>query len=108
MLDQLKLLLGIDAQDNSRDTLLQLILDMASERLSILLGGQALPDELQHIVVEVSVIRFNRIGSEGLNSHTVEGESLSFTEDDFSGFTGEIQSWLDAQDTSTWGKVRFL
>ena len=33
--------------------------------------------------MDVSVIRFNKIGSEGLSSHTVEGESLSFAEDDF-------------------------
>lgn len=58
--------------------------------------------------MEVSVIRFNRIGSEGLSSHTVEGESMAFTEDDFSGFKDEIQAFLDAQEDSTRGRLRFL
>jgi hypothetical protein len=53
-------------------------------------------------------MRFNRIGSEGLSSHSVEGESLSFTGSDFDGFMGEIQAWLDLQKESTRGKVRFL
>lgn len=106
---QLKLLLGIEEQDVSRDSLLQLILNMASERLTVLLGGRTPPEELQHIVVEASVARYNRIGSEGLNSHTVEGESLAFAEDDFENFSGELQAWLAAQDNASgWGKVRFL
>lgn len=107
MLEQLKLLLGIE--DTSRDGLLQLLLNTAEQRLTILLGGRTPPEELQHIIVETAVVRFNRIGSEGLGSHTVEGESLTFAEDDFAGFSSEIQAWLAAQDNASgWGRVHFL
>jgi hypothetical protein len=41
-------------------------------------------------------------------SHSVEGESLNYAEDDFAAFTDEIQAYLDSQKESTRGKVKFL
>lgn len=107
MLENLKMLLGF-AEDSSRDELLTLIINLATARLKLLLGGIEPPDELEHIIIEASVARFNRIGSEGLSSHSVEGESLSFTNDDFEGFSGEIQAYLDGQKDNSRGKVRFI
>ncbi|MFR2405562.1 MAG: phage head-tail connector protein [Eubacterium callanderi] len=54
------------------------------------------------------MIRFNRIGSEGLSSHSVEGESLSFSDNDFSGYQEDIQVFLNAQKNARRGRVRFL
>ena len=110
MLDNLKLLLGIDIEieDADLDSRLGLIISNTTARLKILLGGIDPPEELKHIILEVSVIRYNKIGSEGLSSHTVEGESLSFSEDDFEPFSAEIQAFLDSQRDATRGKLRFL
>ena len=110
MLDNLKLLLGIDIEieDADLDSKLCLIISNTTARLKILLGGIDPPEELKHIILEVSVIRYNKIGSEGLSSHTVEGESLSFSEDDFEPFSAEIQAFLDSQRDATRGKLRFL
>ena len=108
MLENIKLLLGIAAEDTDEDTKLKLIVSNTTARLKLLLGGIDPPEEMNHIILEVTIMRFNRIGSEGLSSHTVEGESLSFTDSDFDGFMTEIQAWLDSQKESTRGKVRFL
>lgn len=110
MLDNLKLLLGFDieTEDSDLDSKLCLIISNTTARLKILLGGIDPPEELEHIILEVSVIRYNKIGSEGLSSHTVEGESLSFSEDDFEPFYAEIQAFLDSQKDATRGKLRFL
>lgn len=108
MLDNLKLLLGIDLTDTDRDDLLKLIISNTTARLRILLGGLEPPEDLDHIIIDVAISRYNRIGSEGLSSHTVEGESQSFTENDFDGFMDEIQAYLDSLSTSSRGKVRFL
>ena len=108
MLDKFKILLGIEAEDVDRDELFVQLLDTAKARLKILLGGIAPPAEMEHIVIEVAIIRFNRIGSEGLASHTVEGESLSFTDSDFAGFSDEIQAFLDTRKETSRGKVRFV
>jgi hypothetical protein len=107
MLEQIKQLLGL-TEDTSRDDLLATIMNLATARLKLLLGGIEPPEEMEHIIVELSVARFNKIGSEGLSSHSVEGESLSFTENEFAPFLSEIQAFLDGQKENTRGKVRFI
>jgi hypothetical protein len=101
-------MLGIAEDDTDLDTKLRLILSNTTARLKLLLGGIDPPVEMEHIVIDVAIMRYNRIGSEGLASHSVEGESLSFVDSDFAGFMTEIQAWLDSQKESTRGKVRFL
>ena len=107
MLGTLKILLGF-TDDESRDELLLKLIDLATARLKLLLGGIEPPEELEHIIIETSAARFNRIGSEGLSSHSVEGESQTFTNDDFAPFSAEIQAFLDKQKESKRGKVRFI
>ncbi|MDD3503892.1 MAG: phage head-tail connector protein [Eubacteriales bacterium] len=107
MLENLKLMLDMK-DDVSQDDRLNFILDSVKERLKMLLGGIEPPEAMNHIIVEVALIRFNRIGSEGITSHTVEGESASFGESDFNGFMDEIQAFIDSQKDVRKGRVRFL
>lgn len=107
MLENLKMLLGLE-NDDSKDDLLNVIIKSVTARLTLLLGGIEPPEEMEHIIVDVAIARFNKIGSEGLSSHSVEGESMSFTNDDFEGFSAEIQAFLDGQKQSSRGKVRFI
>lgn len=108
MLTDLKLLLGIDADDRSEDAKLNLIIETVQARLKNLLGGTEPPECLSYIVREVAVVRYNRIGSEGLASHSVEGESLSFADNDFLPYAEEIQAYIDSQQDATRGRLRFL
>lgn len=108
MLENLKLMLGIETDNTDRNALLKLIISTATSRLKLLLGGIDPPESMDYIILEVCVKRYNRIGSEGLSSHSVEGESLSFSADDFSEYSAEIQSFLETQAQSEKGKVRFL
>ena len=108
MLKDLKILLGIPLDDITLDEKLNVIIRSTQSRLKALLGGMDVPEELAYIVTDVAVIRFNKIGSEGLSSHSVEGESLSFLENDFAGYMDDIQAYLDKQKDATKGKVRLL
>ena len=108
MLEDIKELLGISESDITMDARLEIILNATKSRLKVLLGGIDVPDDLNYIVTDVSIMRFNRIGSEGLSSHSVEGESLSFSNNDFEPYMDDIQSYLNAQKEATKGKVRFL
>ena len=108
MLDELKELLGIAVDDTDCDKKLNIILKHTTARLKLLLGNIDPPEEMSHIIIEVAIIRFNRIGSEGLSSHSVDSESLTFSDSDFNGFADEIQGWLNSQKESARGKVRFL
>jgi hypothetical protein len=104
VLNDVKLLLGLQSDDEKLDTIVRL----TESRLKALLSVKIIPDELEYIITEVSIKRFNRIGSEGVQTHSVEGESMSFNDDDFSSFSSEIQSWRDEQANQNKGKVRFL
>lgn len=108
MLENIKELLGIAKDDTSMDSRLNIIISATKSRLKVLLGGMDVPDTLGYIVTDVSIMRFNRIGSEGLSSHTVEGENLSFSNNDFESYMDDIQSYLDCQKENKKGKVRFL
>ena len=104
----LKILLGISEDDEAQDTKLLLILKATKNRLKYLLGGLEPPEEMSYIILDVSIIRFNKIGSEGLSSHTVEGESQSWSSNDFAGYMDDIQAYLDQQKDARKGRLRFL
>lgn len=108
MLENLKLMLGIAPENTDKDSLLKQLIALATARLKGLLGGIEPPESLDYIILEVTIKRYNRIGSEGLSSHSVEGESLSFSNNDFAEFATDIQSFLGKQKEATRGKVRFI
>ena len=105
ILENVKELLG---NPKNIDDKLNVIIELTQKRLGNLLSVKEVPEELVYIVVEVSVIRFNRIGSEGVSSHSVEGESMSFNDDDFDSYDKDIRSWLNNQSDLKKGRVRFL
>lgn len=108
MLENLKLMLGFGSDFTEKDALLKLIISQTTSRLKILLGGLEPPEELDHIILDVSVVRFNRIGSEGYASHSVEGESQTFSTSDFDGYMDEIEAFLANNKASTRGKLVFI
>lgn len=85
------------------------VVELTEERLKRKLGGvQDVPLELEYIVTEVAVARFNRIGSEGLSSHNVGGESMAWSDDDFRPYESDIQAYLNEQAGNSRGVIRFL
>lgn len=106
MLEKVKALIGVS--DSSLDERLAGIIDLIEARLRNLLGAEDVPEELSYIIVEASVARFNRIGSEGLSSHSVEGESMSWSEDDLAPYAQDIQDYIDRQKDGKKGRVRFI
>ncbi|MCI9271684.1 MAG: phage head-tail connector protein [Dorea sp.] len=109
MLKELKLLLGIGAEEKDLDETMNWILDSSRKRLKNLLGGIEPPEDLEYIIIEVSAARFNRIGSEGMAVNTVEGESLHFSNSDFAGYMDEINAFLTrTEGSSKKGGFRFI
>lgn len=99
MLEDLKRMLGLlDQNDEDLDAKLNWILNTTRSRLKVLLGGIDPRDDLDYIIIEVSIVRYNRIGSEGTQSHTVEGESTSFLSSDFDPYMDDIQAYKDMKN----------
>lgn len=72
----------------------------------------AIPDELDYIVDEVTIARFNRIGSEGMSSESVEGRSANYNDNYFADFAEDIQGYIDSKDeldpTEKRGRFTFI
>lgn len=110
MLEDLKRMLGLSGQkDEELDQKLEWILYATTSRLKVLLGGIDPGNDLDYIVTEVSIIRYNRIGSEGFQSHTVEGESVGFLSSDFDAYMDDIETYKNMKniDTSK-GGIRWI
>lgn len=81
IIEQVKTLLGIS--DDLQDNLLLVIQMLTESHFKAYSKQDNIPENLNYIIVEVMVKRFNRIGSEGMSSQTVEGLSTAFELDDF-------------------------
>ncbi|MDL4842833.1 phage head-tail connector protein [Aquibacillus rhizosphaerae] len=106
--DNVKVILGI--KDTLQDDVINLIINNIESRLKIWLKKHAeldaIPTELQFIVEEMTINRYNRIGSEGMKSESVEGHSVSFNEDDFKPYLSILETYTPKDDRV--GKVRFF
>lgn len=72
----------------------------------------SIPIELEYIVDELTIARFNRIGSEGMTSESMDGHSANYG--DISSvvslqvYEKAINAYLSPEKENTWGKARFL
>lgn len=107
-IEDIKILLGKSLDDSSLDETIEVIESGVTSRLKNIIGMDSVPDELGYIVTEVSIARFNRIGSEGLTSHSVDGETMNFSDNDFAPYMEEIDKYLERQKNVSTGKVRFI
>lgn len=104
VIDNVKSLLGLSEESEQLKT----IISLTESRLKALLDVDVVPEALEYIETEVAIRRFNRIGSEGASAHSVEGESWTFSDNDFDAFADDIQAWRFKQKNQSRGKVRFL
>jgi len=110
MFEKVLTMLGISDPSEELEAQLNYIIESTQQRLLLRLGVDAVPAELQYIVVEVSIVRYNRIGSERLSSHNVQGESMTWnSEDDFKPYLAEINAWVAQQEDLKYsGRLKFI
>lgn len=69
---------------------LAIIIDIQTDALLTKISETVIPPKLEYIVLETSIARYNRIGSEGLSSEAVDAISQSFTDDLFEAYLADI------------------
>lgn len=89
MLDRLKLILGLS--DNSKDGILNLILDVAIQEFLDYTNREDIPNGANAVVLQMAVIQYNRIGSQGLASQAYSGVSESYID----GYPDNIKKQLN-------------
>lgn len=108
-IEDLKTMLQI--KDDKRNGILNLIVKNTTKALLFKLGlksDAAVPDELDYIVLEVSIKRYNRLANEGMTSYTQEGQSITFSANDFDEFMNDIDAWKDGNGMKDKNSGRFL
>lgn len=85
------------------NSIISLVSQRLKSKLTSLLGKYVseVPESLTYIVVEICVNRFNRIGSEGTASHSVDGESVTWADTDyFEPYKKDIDDYVSSQGKS--------
>ena len=91
-LDYVKQLTGDNPQ-------VEAIHNAIAERLLIRLDETEIPLSLEYVVDEATIRRFNRIGSEGMKSESVEGHSVTYLDgDELAPYESAIVAYLEEQE----------
>src|SRR5690606_23881902 len=107
MRERIKTLLGIE--DTLQDDVLDIIIENVSKHLKAMIGKE-IPEELNFIVEEITIRRFNRLGTEGMKSESVEGHSITFYDlkDVFAPYEEVIAAHKNPPERLGRGKVLFI
>src|SRR5690625_3152655 len=105
MLERIKTLLGIN--DELQDEVIEIIVENVTSTLKAKLGKE-IPKELNFIIEEISIRRFNGLGSEGFKYEWAEGHKIEFydLDDEFKPYEDIIEQHKDV--TSSKGEVLFF
>lgn len=88
MLERIKLLLNIS--DESKDALLEELIDNATEFAKNFINNDAALDNLTGTIVNMVIYDYNRMGTEGLTSENYSGVSFGYA----SGYSDDIMKQL--------------
>ena len=94
-LETVKTLTGVDNEQ------ITAIYTMYEKRLfsrleQSLLEVVEIPEELEYILTECAIARFNRIGSEGMESESMDGHTAKYVDKDLSDYEHAIQAYIDS------------
>ena len=89
LLNRVKILLGI----SENDELVHEIIELTKDKILNYINKTELPYELEFVLVELAIKRYNRIGSEGISSESIDGKSVSY-EDDFESYKHHLDDYM--------------
>ena len=89
LLNRIKTLLSIEGNEN----LIYEIVNITESKILNYINATEMPVELEFVLIELAIQRFNRIGSEGIASESIDGKSVSY-EDDFTGYKHYLDDYI--------------
>lgn len=106
----------LDIKDNKQDEVLDIFISNVTKHLLALFKKadkniKEVPEECDYIIEEITIRRYNRVGSEGFKSESVEGHRVDFYDlkDEFYPYLEIIDGYRNEEETtSKRGKVMFL
>ena len=89
LLNRIKTLLNVEGNEE----LILEIVNITESKILNYINATEMPKELEFVLIELSVQRFNRIGSEGIASESIDGKSVSY-DDDFTGYKHYLDDYI--------------
>lgn len=93
-IDKIKVLLGL-TEDDSQDNILVILLTNAMNTINVYLGVQQLPSELEFVAEQLAVIKFNKLGSEGISTEKIDVLSTTYMPNELSPFKTILDAYKD-------------
>ena len=93
IVSRMKVLLGTTNTTDDEELLYEIV-EITKSKILNYINKKVLPTELEFILVELAIQRFNRIGSEGIASENVDGKSVSY-EADFEGYKTYLDDYIN-------------
>lgn len=101
MLNDIKLLIGLT--DDSKDQLLNLLIEGAIEDAIALTGNEDIKNDLPYTIMKMVIYNYNRLGVEGLEQESYSGVSYTYSTD----YPEDIIKMLDTKSAKK-GRVYFV
>ena len=95
LLNRIKTLLSIEGNEN----LIYEIVNITESKILNYINATEMPIELEFVLIELAIQRYNRIGSEGVASESVDGRTTSY-EDDFENYKQYLDDYMSKNNTS--------
>ena len=89
LLNRIKTLLQI----NDNDELIYEITEITKEKILNYINEKELPKDLEFILIELAIERFNKIGSEGIASESIDGKNVSY-DDSFENYKVYLDDYI--------------
>ena len=108
-LAEVKRSLSISEFDTEKDALLIDLMSRVNGSVCSYIGEAVVPEVLNWVVVEATIARFNRIGSEGMSAQNIEGNNTTYTtEDTVVNYYSHLDIWVRGNKVASNRRVRFL
>lgn len=107
---RIETLLGLDL-DEKDEARVAIYIQQAKQAIMVYirsyLDDDVFPLELDYLVDQLTLTKFNKFHNEGMNSISEEGLSMTFNPNDLKDYMPDIQAWIDStgKDASQQGRA---
>lgn len=105
-LDNIKILLGLE--NDEKDEILTVLLTNAVSTINVYLGVTELPQELNFVAEQLAVIKFNKLGSEGIQTEKIDVLSTTYQADELASFKAILDTYKANNNLATTKRIKFL
>ena len=92
-LERVKTLLSLT--DNDKDVILTVLMSNAMNTVCTYIGVTNLPTELEFVVEELTVVKYRRLGAEGIDTEKIDVLSTKYVSDDLNPFKTILDQYID-------------